>query len=288
MARRPTFGVEPVSRLAAWSARLAVFALVVAALAVIIVRTGLLEIEPALATIAAALLFAGLAVLLALLAFIVIWRQGLSGLGSALLGLFLALALLAYPAYLGYRASKLPAISDITTDSANPPRFDVLARLRPRGSNAYPGAAVARQQRAAYPDIAPLQVNAPVKLAFDLALALVNKRKWHVVDARPPAAGRRDAVIEAVARTPIMGFRDDVVIRLSASAEGTRVDMRSASRYGWHDFGANAARVRSLIEDLDDAVSAAPEPRPEPEKPEKKPAPAKRRPAREKSDILNR
>jgi uncharacterized protein (DUF1499 family) len=275
MARRPTFGDEPMSRLAAWSSRLALFALVVAALSVIIVRSGLLEIVPALATFAAALIFAGLAVLLSLLAFIVIWRQGLSGLGSAIFGLFLGLLLLAYPGYLGYRASKLPAISDITTDPGNPPRFDVLARLRPRGSSAYPGAAVARAQLAAYPDIVPLQVTAPAKLAYDVALALVTKRKWHVVDARPPAAGRREAIIEAVARTPIMGFRDDVVIRVGATGDGARVDMRSASRYGWHDFGTNAARIRSLLEEIDDAVSAAPEPRAEPEK---KPQPPPKRP----------
>jgi len=106
-------------------------------------------------------------------------------------------------------------------------------------------------------------------------LALVTKRRWHVVDARPPAGGRRDAVIEAVARTPIMGFRDDVVIRVSAAVDGARVDVRSASRYGLHDFGTNAARIRSLLEDIDDAVSSAPEPRSEPEK---KPQPAPKRP----------
>jgi uncharacterized protein (DUF1499 family) len=277
MARRPSFGDEPVSRLAAWSGRLALFALAVAALSIVIVRSGLLEIEPALATFAAALVFAALAVLLSFLAFVVIWRQGRSGLGSAILGLILGLLLLAYPGYLGYRASKLPAIHDITTDPDNPPRFDVLARLRPRGSSDYPGGAVAQAQRTAYPDIAPLQESVPPKLAYDIALALVNKRKWHVVDTRPPAAGRREAVIEAVARTPIMGFRDDVVIRVSAVGAGARVDMRSASRYGLHDFGANAARIRSLLEDIDDAVNAAPEPRPEPEK---KAQPPKRAPVK--------
>jgi hypothetical protein len=278
MARRPNIGDEPVSRLAAWSSRLALFALVVTALSIIIVRSGLLEVVPALATFAAALVFAALAVLLSFLAFVVIWRQGLSGLGSALLGLFLGLILLAYPSYLGYRATKLPAISDITTDPNNPPRFDVLARLRPRDKVDYPGGAIAQAQRKAYPDLAPLQESVPPKLVYDSALALVTKRKWHVVDARPPAAGRREAVIEAVARTPIMGFRDDVVIRVSATSDGARVDMRSASRYGLHDFGANAARIRSLLEDLDDVVNSAPEPRPESEK-KAQPAP-KRQPKR--------
>ena len=277
MARRPSIGDEPVSRLAAWSGRIALFALAVTALSIVIVRSGLLEIEPALATFAAALIFAALAVLLSFLGFVVIWRQGRSGLGSAILGLLLGLLLLAYPGYLGYRASKLPAIHDITTDPDNPPRFDVLARLRPRGRNDYPGGAVAQAQRSAYPDIAPLQESVPPKLVYDTALALVTKRKWHVVDARPPAAGRREAVIEAVARTPIMGFRDDVVIRVSTVGAGARVDMRSASRYGLHDFGANAARIRSLLEDIDDVVSSAPEPRPEPAK---KAQPPKRAPAK--------
>ena len=277
MARRPSIGDEPVSRLAAWSGRLALFALAVAALSIVIVRSGLLEIEPALATFAAALIFAVLAVLLSFLGFVVIWRQGRSGLGSAILGLLLGLLLLAYPGYLGYRASKLPAIHDITTDPDNPPRFDVLARLRPRGRNDYPGGAVAQAQRSAYPDIAPLQESVPPKLVYDTALALVTKRKWHVVNARPPPAGRREAVIEAVARTPIMGFRDDVVIRVSTVGAGARVDMRSASRYGLHDFGANAARIRSLLEDIDDVVSSAPEPRPEPAK---KAQPPKRAPAK--------
>ena len=240
-------------------------------------RSGLLEIVPALATFAAALIFAALAVLVSLPAYVVIWRQGRTGLGSAISGMMLGLLLLAYPAYLGYKATKLPPISDITTDPVNPPRFDMLARQRPGDRIAYPGAAAAQMQQKAYPDVVPLQVNAPVRLTFDVALGLVTKRKWHLVDARPPVGGRRDAVIEATARTPIMGFRDDVVIRVSATADGARVDMRSASRYGLYDFGANAARLRSLLDDLDDAVGSAPEPRPEPPK---KVQPPKRAPAK--------
>lgn len=282
MARRP-FHEEPMSRTAIWSSRFAFFALTVAAISIIIVRSALLEIIPALATFAAALLFAGLAILLAFAAFVVIWRQGIPGLGRALLGLFLGLALLAYPTYLGIRALKLPAISDVTTDTVNPPRFDTLARLRPRERTEYPGPAVAALQRAGYPDIAPLELEVPTRVAYDAALALVTKRKWSVSDAHPPALARRDGVIEAVARTPVMGFRDDVVIRVTPLGQGTRVDMRSASRFGDHDLGANASRIRSLLEDLDDVVSSAPEPRSAPEKkapPPKKGQPEKRQPAK--------
>ena len=282
MARRP-FHDEPMSKIAVWSSRLGLFSFAVAAMSILIVRSGVLEIVPALATFGAALVFAGLAILLAFAAFVVIWRQGKSGLGRALLGLFLGLILLAYPAFLGTRALTLPQITDVTTDPGNPPRFDALARLRPRDRNDYPGAPTAALQRAAYPDVAPLELNAPPKAAYDAALALVTKRKWFIADTRAPTLTRRDGVIEAVARTPIMGFRDDVVIRFTPVGQGTRVDMRSASRVGAHDFGANASRIRSLLEDIDDGVGAAPEPRPVPQRPAappKKGQPEKRQPAK--------
>ena len=200
-----------------------------------------------------------------------------------MLGLFLGLALLAYPAYLGTRAVKLPAISDVTTDTANPPRFDVLARQRPRDRTDYPGRQWPRCSAPAIRISPPLSSTLRRKVAYDAALALVTKRKWAIGDTRAPTLARRDGVIEAVARTPIMGFRDDVVIRVSPIGPGTRIDVRSASRFGDHDFGANASRIRSMLEDLDDAVSSAPEPRSLPEKkapPPKKGQPEKRQPGK--------
>ena len=195
--RRPNLD-EPVSRLATWSGRLAVFAFVAVLISVIIVRGDLLEIVPALAMFASSLALAGLAMLFALGAAIVIWRQGLGGIGRASLGFFLGAALLAYPTYLGLRAYRLPPIRDITTDTARPPRFEVAARLRPRGTNEYQ-ASNAALQRSAYPDIVPLQVLKPPAAAYDAALAVVRKHKWVVIDARPPV-GRREGSIEAVPR----------------------------------------------------------------------------------------
>src|SRR6185312_10096170 len=174
-ARGPIYEA-PVSRVAAWAGRLAWFALAVALLSIVIVRTGFLEIGPALATFAAALMFAGLAIVLAFASFVVIWRQGLRGLGRATGGLFLGLLLLAYPGYLAYRASKLPAINDITTDAANPPRFAVLARLRPRGSSDYPGERVAALQRAAYPDTAAIHHEACAATVNQGAVDVVTNR----------------------------------------------------------------------------------------------------------------
>jgi uncharacterized protein (DUF1499 family) len=271
---------EPVSKLAIWSRRLALFAIAVVLLVIVIVNLGFLDPLPAIASLAGSLFFALVAMVLAVGAFVVIWRQGLRGLGLAVAALGIGIAMLAYPAYLGVLFYRLPAVNDITTDPIDPPRFEAIGRLRPRGANpiAYAGAAALQLQRAAYPDIEPLLVSVPPLEAYDAALAVITKRKWRIVDVRPPQTGRREGRIEAVARTPIMGFRDDIVVRVRSAEDGARIDMRSASRYGQHDFGANASRLRSLSNDIDDvagAEKAKPKPPPKPV-PKKGAQPAKR------------
>ena len=151
---------EPTSRLAIWARRCAFFALTATVLSVLIVRSGILELVPALATFAGALVFAAIGIVLAFGAFIVVWKDGIGGMGHAFAAIAIGLALIAYPAYLGYQATKLPMISDVTTDALDPPRFDVLARLRPRGTVEYAGLYAAELQRQAYPDIEPLSVKA--------------------------------------------------------------------------------------------------------------------------------
>lgn len=248
---------EPMSGLAIWSRRLAGFSIPVLLLAIVIVRSGLLEITPALATFAGALALAFAAIVLAIGAFVIIWKDGRKGLRHAVAAVLIGTAILVYPAYLAVRAVRLPFLTDITTDPADPPRFDTIARLRPRNANpiVYAGLRAAEVQRAAYPDIEPLQVSASPQQTYEAALAVINKHKWRVVDLRrPDANGRREGLIEAVARTPIMGFRDDVVVRVRFDHDGSRVDIRSASRYGRTDFGTNAARIRRLLSDIDEAA----------------------------------
>jgi uncharacterized protein (DUF1499 family) len=258
---------KPASRLAIWARRVALFSLAATLIALVIVRSGALDIVPALSTLAGALVLAVVAILLALAAGIVIWIEGVSGLRQAITALLIGLALIAYPLYVGVKAYRLPAIYDITTDPIDPPRFEAIARLRPRDANpvTYAGLYTAELQRAAYSDIEPDVTESSPQEAYDAALKVITKRKWHVVDSRPPqGAAPRDGRIEAIARTPILGFRDDVVVRVRKTQEGARIDVRSASRYGRHDLGENAARVRALIDDIDDILSAP--------TPDKKPA----------------
>jgi uncharacterized protein (DUF1499 family) len=213
------------------------------------------------------------ALALAAAALVVIWTDGLRGLGRAFAAVVIAVALLGYPAYLAYRAYKLPWLYDITTDPIDPPKFEAVARLRPREANPilYAGLRAAEQQRAAYPDVEPLIVAATPQVAYDAAVAVISKLKWRIVDARAPLTGRRDGRVEAVARTPILGFRDDVVLRIRTDPDGARIDIRSTSRYGRHDFGTNAKRIVALSEAIDTAVDAiTPEKAPEPLKKGKK------------------
>jgi len=263
---------EPTSQLAIWARRCALFSLATTVLVIIIVRAGWIELDPSLAAVTGALGIGGMAILLAAGSLVVIWREGIDGLGPALLAIFIGAVLLAYPAYLGTRYLRTPAISDVTTDMRDPPRFDQAARFRPRGTVDYPGADVAVRQRAAYPDIEPLQMATTAQVAFEAARSVVSKRKWTVILDRPPQAGRRDGQIEAIARTPILGFREDVVVRVRGSADGVRIDVRSASRHGHHDLGSNATRVRNLLEDIDDTAATLIEER---KKPQARPAPAK-------------
>jgi uncharacterized protein (DUF1499 family) len=261
MARRfsAPYQSEPVSSLATWARSLAIFSLVAVVVSILIVRFGFLEMKPALATFFGALALAGLSILIGLAAFAAIWQNGSRGMGRILLALMLDAVILAYPAYLGLQYRKLPKIHDITTDPIDPPRFEALARLRAgEGTNpaVYAGLYSAEQQRIAYPEIETVELEVPPQRAYEITLALINKRKWRVVDERAPQA-RREGRIEAISQTLIMGFREDVSIRIKADGDDSRVDIRSASRYFDSDLGSNAARVSRLIEDINTAADSA-------------------------------
>ena len=261
MARRfsAPYQSEPVSSLASWARNLAVFAVVAVVVSIIIVRFGFLEMKPALATFFGGLAIAALSILFGLAGFAAIWQNGSRGMARILIAFLIDGAILAYPAYLGLQYRKLPAIHDITTDPIDPPRFDALARLRTGdGANpaVYAGLYSAEQQRQFYPDIEPIELEIPVDRAYAIALQLVNKRKWLVIDERAPQPPRRIGRIEAVARSPIMGFREDISIRVVPDGDDSRVDIRSASRFFESDLGSNAARVTKFIDDLNTAADA--------------------------------
>ncbi len=144
-------------------------------------------------------------------------------------------------------AERMPDINDITTDMANPPQFVKIMPLRQNVEVPadYGGSRVANQQRAAYPDIRPLILPVAPSTAFSAALMEVENRGWEIVNA-----DASKGIIEAVATTFWFGFKDDVIVRINPAPGGSRVDMRSVSRVGSGDIGANAKRIRSFLERL--------------------------------------
>ncbi|CAN5887607.1 hypothetical protein BH11GEM2_BH11GEM2_35320 [soil metagenome] len=148
-----------------------------------------------------------------------------------------------------------PLIHDITTDTNDPPLFvDILPlRAGARNSADYGGSGVAAQQHAAYPDIAPVDLVLAPAAAFTKALATANAMGWALV-ATDSSAGR----IEATATTRVFHFRDDVVIRIRPHDGGSRLDIRSVSRFGGGDLGKNAARIREFIVHLRESPAHEP------------------------------
>jgi hypothetical protein len=237
---------------AGWSRRLAMFSLQLLIAGLVLHRFFSLSTPVTLHIFATSMLGAAVAVLLAFVAFAIIWRLGRSGAWSAAAGLVVGLLLLVWPlAYLPQYTS-LPPLADVTTDTAAPPRFLALASQRPRDGNPveYAGAALARLQAEAYPDLRPIVIPRPANQTFDLLGDIVRRFRWQIAAEQPPRGRGNPGYIEATERTMVMGFLDDIVIRIDGDARETRIDVRSASRYGRHDLGRNAARVRKLYAEI--------------------------------------
>lgn len=178
-------------------------------------------------------------------------------------GIITALAALVIPAlgigYGGYvraQAQDIPPIHDISTDLTEPPQFSnavIEARAAVNGGNDLDllnkrtgdGRAFTDLQREAYPDVAPVLTSFDRERAFDNALALAREQGWAVSNADAQAG-----VIEATDTTFWYGFTDDIIIRVRPEGAGARVDVRSVSRVGRSDLGANAARLQTYLEKL--------------------------------------
>lgn len=169
---------------------------------------------------------------------------------TAFVTMLLAAGLAYLPLTYVLKARSVPPIHDISTDTDDPPAFVAVVPLRKK-SNAsnppeYAGAEAAAKQKEAYADLAPVILEVPPDQAFAKALLAAKAMPdWEIVEENA-AEGR----IEATATSRFMGFKDDVVIRVRAEGAGSRVDIRSKSRVGGSDVGANADRIRAYVAKL--------------------------------------
>jgi uncharacterized protein (DUF1499 family) len=141
------------------------------------------------------------------------------------------------------QAQGAPQLHDVSTDLENPPLFRAAAAARPSGANPLSRTSGIEQlQRQHYPDITPITLAQPPRLVFDRARLVAENQGWTLVDS--DADGGR---LEATDTTWWFGFTDDIVVRLTPWGSGTRVDVRSVSRYGETDTGTNARRIRRFL-----------------------------------------
>lgn len=178
-------------------------------------------------------------------------------------GLIIAIVLTALPlsvlASNIIKARTVPFIHDITTDTQNPPQFIAAVTDRIEGDHPveYAGEEVAKQQLAGYPKLEALELDQPIEAVVTQAQEVADAMGWDVLAINinePPFT------IEAVDESLLFGFKDDIVVRLESFTTPeqnvdvpakTRVDVRSMSRVGKSDLGANAARIEAFLKALE-------------------------------------
>ena len=222
-----------------WTGYLAITLLLVLPVSVLTVRSGAWQqglLLYAIACLGSVLLIL-LSTLLLLLPRLAQWRKKIGvNMLFALPGTALLLSLAG--------GGNSPVIHDVTTDTGDPPTFTVA--VQERGSNANTldiNSEVIALQQQAYPDLQTLRSNLSIDEAFNRSVQVATDLGWEIY-----RQDRNAGMIEAVDTTRIMAFKDDVVIRLRTNAQGTLLDLRSVSRVGEGDIGANAKRIRAFGE----------------------------------------
>jgi uncharacterized protein (DUF1499 family) len=160
------------------------------------------------------------------------WRG--RALRGAVVPLVAMLLVLAIPMLTG---APRTAFNDVTTDLEDPPPLASPGETDP----SYPEHFVA-MQREAFPDLGPIRTDESAPEAYAHALSVARGMPSWQIAADDPERG----VIEATSSTRIFRFVDDLVIRVRPEAGGSRIDLRSRSRIGRGDLGANAARIEAF------------------------------------------
>ena len=205
-------------------------------------RLHVVPLRIALLMVPLAALIAVIAVLLG--AFRLLRKPSPDQRSAAIAGLVAGLVPVAFMVNVAVQGHGLPMIHNITTDLKDPPTFTVAPTLATRVADNSLEYDVhdAPLQAAAYPDVRTLATAEDPAHAFEHAKAIATKLGWEIYSADTVAGN-----IEAVDTTRLWGFKDDIVIRIRARGTGSIVDLRSVSRVGHGDMGANAKRIRKFI-----------------------------------------
>lgn len=248
----------PRSRLTGLGAQLAGVALAVLVISALGSRSGSVPPYALGAAVAVALVIALVAVGLAGAGVVDIWRTGRPGKRGALFSLALAAVPLAILALSLTGTVLYPAVHEVSTNLRDPPQFWSSSAGHPDEI----GPEVASAMQGPYAGLAPRAYDLDAVTIFEMVMEIVEDRGWQVDLILPPETGNSVGKVEVTVTTPVFAFPDDVVVRVNGLQGRTRVDIRSASRFGQHDLGTNARRARAFLADLDAAVDAYEPPAP--------------------------
>lgn len=238
---------ENVSRIAASSASSAMIAVLMSLGGVVAAYSGLASAFGGFVMMALGLLSASVGLVTGLVGLATTRpSRGLGGRGSAVVGIALSTLVLAAIFIPASAARDLPRINDITTDLDNPPVFVAAKELESNLGRdmSYPGESFARQQMAAYSDLGAVNLNMEPKAALEVVTEVIEGLPATQIIDIDVKGGR----LEAMQKSNLFHFVDDFVLRVVArEGGGSKVDMRSKSRDGQGDLGANAKRIRTVF-----------------------------------------
>jgi hypothetical protein len=235
-------GEQPYSRSALAGRNLGAFAVMFALVALLFHSFGAADTPSFLMAFAAALGLGTLAMLFSARAFAIIWARGKRGLSDAVLGLCYGVLLWLVPLAILIIASNYPYVTDVTTQGDMTPEFIATEGVRPEWANP-----VSLDVVQPAPLARPLVTDAPLPEVYDLVMDMTDAMHWEVIaDSAPEGKKPGFAAIQASA-TSAFGFTDDIIIQMAAEGKRTRIDMRSASRTGRFDLGANAQRIDDFL-----------------------------------------
>lgn len=248
------------SRRARWAWRLASFALALLIVSGLGHRLDLVDTPSFLALLGLVALFALLALGFSWAALARLWQVDEAGIGRAFAAALLALATLIPFAVSAVLWITHPRLADVATDLADPPALRHAAATR--GGLMNPVSPIdpsqAEMQRAHYPAVTGRRYDLERNTVEQAVRGILQRKGWRATRLPDPRMEGSTVTIEAEARTLVFGFVSDVAIRLRDAGGRTHVDMRSASRYGDHDFGDNASRITTFLERLDEEMEAFP------------------------------
>lgn len=246
------FQERRVSRMAEWARIVSAFSLVLFVTAGVGHRYGLVETVAFLWTLALVAALALLGLALAAGGFAQLWRHGDKAGRASLAATLLSLFVLMPYAAGTWLYMRLPALTDISTDLEDPPRFTITARARTAGMN--PIAPISNEAAALqmrfYPDLTGRRLDASVDRVLAALAPVIAARGWKVRGPLPTTSPAPEISIEMEAPTILLRFPADAVVRLIDEEVSTFVDMRMASRYASHDLGNNARRIESFLAGL--------------------------------------